>query len=197
MNGIRLIATLALVALPATACRESRSQASYAGVVDSVVPREVALERFRHGLTPVDSLSGGAPSREALVQAFARAVERRDSAALRRLALSREEFAFLVYPTSPQGLPPYELSPSLMWFMLEGNSRQGLSSLLEAHGGTTLRVTGHECDQNVSREGDDTLWGPCEVRYRGRSGPVSERLFGPIIERDGRFKFVSYANKLS
>jgi hypothetical protein len=25
---------------------------------------------------------------------------------------------------------------------------------------------------------------------------VSERLFGPIVERGGRFKFVSYANKL-
>jgi hypothetical protein len=36
------------------------------------------------------------------------------------------------------------------------------------------------------------------VRWRqeARADTMSARLFGPILERGGRYKFLSYANKL-
>ena len=47
------------------------------------------------------------------------------------------------------------------------------------------------------REGENTVYGPCVVRWRGKAGDtVAVRLFGQIVERGGRFKFLSYANKL-
>jgi hypothetical protein len=177
--------------------RAPRAAARPAGVVDSVVPRTVALSRFRAGLDSVDALQGGAPSRDALVRAFVTALERSDTAAFQALLMSRAEFAWVYYPTNPQGLPPYDLSPELYWFLVDGRSRTGIARALEERGGRRLHVTGHTCDPTPSVEGRNRIYGPCVVRRVQAPGDtVAERLFGPIIERDGRFKFVSFANKL-
>jgi hypothetical protein len=165
--------------------------------VDSVVPREVELARFRDGLTKPDSLSGGEASREALIRSFVRALETRDTAALRQLSLTRAEFAWLYYPTNPQAAPPYDLSPALLWFLLEGRSRQGFYHLLEERAGAPLGYLDHRCLGEVSLEGDNRVVGPCLVRRLQAPGDtVEEKLFGPVVERGGRFKFVSYANPL-
>lgn len=164
--------------------------------VDSAVPRAVALERFQRASEPAAALSGGASSRDELVRRFARAVEARDTAALRRLVLSRGEFAYLYYPTSRQGLPPYELSPDLMWFMIVERSDRGMSALL-AQAGRSLNVKGYRCIGESTVEGRNRLWGPCLVRQIEAAGDTVEaRLFGPILEREGRYKFLSYSNKL-
>jgi hypothetical protein len=195
-------ATAALVVLAgAAACRPPRETPAAAqqsaGVVDSAVPREVALARFRECCARVESLSGGAPSRDALVRRFVRALETRDTAALRALRLTRSEFAWLYYETSPQGLPPYNLSPSLMWFLLEGNGSKGIARALDEYGGTPLGYVAYECDPVTSGEGRNTLTGPCTVRRVEPDGDtVRVRLFGLLIERGGRWKFLSYSNKL-
>jgi hypothetical protein len=165
--------------------------------VDSLIPRAEALRRFREGLPAVESLSAGAASRDALVRNYVRAVERRDTVALRRMLLTSSEFAYLYYPTNPQGLPPYDLNPDLMWFMLSTGSDKGLTLALGELGGRRLGYAGYTCDSIPSRQGSNTVWGPCAVRLRPKGGePTSRRLFGLILERGGRYKFVSYANKL-
>lgn len=176
-------------------CDGSPRRADAASVVDSVVPREVALERFRAGIADPESLGGGAGTREALVRALVRALEIGDTAALTALALTRAEFAYLYYPTTPQGLPPYDLSPGLMWFTLETGNRQGLSRLLEQRSGRPLRYLSHSCHPTVSAEGENRVDGPCLLRRVQAPGDtVAERLFGLIIERGGRFKFLNYSN---
>jgi hypothetical protein len=40
------------------------------------------------------------------VTAWVKAMEAADTAALKRLLISRDEFAWLYYPTASQGLPP-------------------------------------------------------------------------------------------
>lgn len=193
---------LAVAFLPVlAACDHGRPEDTGASAspthVDSVVPREVALERFRNGLDSLDSLTGGAPSRDALIRQFVRALERHDTAGLATLALTRQEFAWIYYPTSPQGLPPYDLSPDLMWFMLVENSRKGLAHALMERGGRALGFAGYLCDPLPSREGANTVWGPCVIRRVQAPGDTTaERLFGLIIERGGRFKLVGFANRL-
>ena len=94
-------------------------------MVDSILPREEALRRFREGLAPVDSLAGGVGSRDELVAAFVRAIAAADTAAIARMAVSRAEFAYLYYPTAVEGMPPYDLEPGLMWFTLYERSDEG------------------------------------------------------------------------
>jgi hypothetical protein len=166
-------------------------------VVDSILPREEALRRFREGLPPADSLSGGAESRDALVAAFMRALGAADTAAIAGLAITRSEFAYLYYPTATQGLPPYNLEPGLMWFMLFERSNNGVSRALQLHGGTPMLLVDYDCGSGSQREGENTVYGPCVVRWRGKAGDtVAARLFSQIVERGGRFKFLSYANQL-
>ena len=188
----QLIALLSLAA-----CGTDASARGADVTIDSIVPREVALAQFQAGEPKVTWLAGGATSRDALVREFVAALTTPDTAALRRLTLSRAEFAWLYYPTTPQGQPPYDLSPGLMWTMLELHGERGLRHALEAFGGMPARYAGHTCDARSSHEGANTVYGPCTVRLAiARGDTVEQRLFGLIIARDRRFKFVSLANKL-
>jgi hypothetical protein len=195
----RLLILLAILAPALAACNRTRSASAAPGPpthVDSVVPRDVALARFRSDLDSVDALAGGLASRDALVRRFVHALQAHDTAALAALSLTAQEFAWIYYPANPQGLPPYDLSPQLMWFLLQENSRKGLLRALEERGGRSLGFLGYRCDSVPSREGRNTVWGPCTIRRVQAPGDtVEERLFGPILQRGGRFKFVSLANK--
>lgn len=164
--------------------------------IDSILPREEALRRFREGLIAPTELSRAASTRKALITAFIRAIEARDTVALRKLTLTREEFAYLYYPSTPTSLPPYGLAPDVMWYLISENSTKGLGVALEKLGGKGLAVERHTCDQST-REGENRIYYPCRFVLRAASGDtMTARLFGPIVERDGRFKLLSLANTL-
>ena len=174
----------------------SGSRPPAVGVIDSALPLEEALRRFREGRTEPAGLRGGKPDREALVRAFVAALERRDTAELRALAMDAEEFAWLYYPSSPMSRPPYQLAPDLMWLQLQGQSEKGASLLLSERAGGSLGYFAHQC-ASERREGDNRLLGHCRVRrVTAERDTVEEPLFGLIVERAGVYKFVSYANKL-
>jgi hypothetical protein len=195
LSPVRLAAAASVLFL-LTACGREGPPPEQTGVVDSAVPIAVLLDRFREGVDDPGMLTGGASSRDALVRAFVQATERADSSAFADLAISRAEFAWLYYPVLPEAGPPYELDPRLMWFMIETNSRRGLHALLQERGGRPLGYVDYSCEGERTYDGV-TLWGPCLVRRIQAPGDtVTERMFGPIVARDGRFKFVSFANKL-
>ncbi|MBI2402986.1 MAG: hypothetical protein HYV20_09705 [Gemmatimonadetes bacterium] len=165
--------------------------------VDSGVPREVSLARFREGLADPGRLEGGAKSRDELLRRYVEALERRDTMVLVGMTITRAEFAYLYYRTGPEARPPYDLDPGLFWFMLQQNSRKGLLRALDDRGGRPLGYLGYTCDDEPSQHRSNTVWGPCLVRRVPAPGDtVVGRLFGPIVEREGRFKFLSYGNKL-
>lgn len=195
-----LMAALA-VAVSATACKPVQQTPAAAQetatVVDSAIPREVALARFRACCARVTSLSGGEPSRDELVRRFVHALETKDTGAFREMLLTRGEFAWLYYETNPQSLPPYRLSPSLMWFLLEGNGGKGLGRAVDEYGGRPLGFIDYRCDEQSSKQGENTVSGPCAVRRVEPQGDtVQVRLFGLVLERGGRWKFVDYSNRL-
>ncbi|HWN19885.1 MAG TPA: hypothetical protein VNO19_13305 [Gemmatimonadales bacterium] len=174
----------------------NRGLASDVGYVDSAIPIDEALRRFRRDLPEVTALDGGFDRREQLVREFVRALEGRDTVALRRMVLTAGEFAWLYYPYSPLSGPPYELSPALMWFQLQGESEKGASRLLTERAGHPLGYVGHRCAP-ARVEGKNRIHSSCELRRVTAVGDtVAERLFGLIVERDGQYKFVGYANRL-
>ena len=202
MTRAALIATVALLA---AACNRDRPAATETAIdsashtaqhVDSVVPREVSIERFRQGTRQVTSFTGGAKSRDALVKAWVKAIEAADTVALKKMLINRDEFAWLYYPTASQGLPPYDLTPSLLWFMTDGQTTKGLRRLLEERAGKPLHFIGYSCDPKPTAEGENTVWGPCEIRQlRAPGDTVQERLFGLMVERGGEWKFLSYKGR--
>lgn len=193
-----LLGAVAILALAACGSPDARADLPETGrVVDSILPREEAVRRFREGLAPVDSLTGGAGGRDELVAAFVRAVATADTAAIARLAVSRAEFAYLYYPTAVEGKPPYDLEPGLLWFTLFERSNEGARKTLTRYGGHPMTLVDYDCGTGQHREGENTIYGPCTVRWRREAGDtVSVRLFGKILERGGRFKVLTYANQL-
>lgn len=155
------------------------------------------LGRFRaatEGRT--DSLGGGDSSVASLVRRYVAALEARDTAEIRRLVLSRAEFAWVYYPESRFARRPYELDPDVVWMQLFAASDKGSVRALRKLGGTGARYVSHRCPRPPEPEGRLRLHG-CEVTIRaGDDAPTEVRLFGPIVEQAGRFKFLSLDSRI-
>ncbi|HKJ01811.1 MAG TPA: hypothetical protein VJ997_05130 [Longimicrobiales bacterium] len=165
------------------------------GVVDSVFPMDVMVARFRAEIPEPGRLSGGAHSRDALVEGVVRALEEADTLAFERMAVTLPEWAWLYYPTSAQARPPYELPPGMAWLQVQQGNRTGVLRALERFGGQALDYRGYACGAEPTLEGENRVWVGCLVTL-GRDGeePTPVRLFSAILERDGRFAVLSYAN---
>jgi hypothetical protein len=105
-------------------------------------------------------------------------------------------FVDLIYPTSPNTHPPYRQSPSFVWMQISGQSASGLTRVIQRRAQQRLTYAGHACDPKAEVQGPNRLWLKCSVRLVSPAGDTTtQRLFGTIVERGGRFKFVSYANQ--
>jgi hypothetical protein len=178
--------------------RDSINRASPGYVVDSILPVEEEVRRFRDavGGEPVTALAGGSRSREALVRRFMRALAADDSAELRAMELNAREFADLVYPESPYTHAPYRQSPALVWNQIQNPSASGFTRLVRRLGNQPLQYLDHSCDAKADRQGRNLIWTNCAVRLTSPNGDKTKhRLFGSIIQRDDSFKIVSYRNE--
>ena len=208
-SAARALAAAAFLApLAAVACGRDADRAAPAPAASSSPPPTAAasdsatsmtalLRRFQEA-TPdrPTELAGFATSREELARRFAAAVERRDTAALDAMRLTRGEFAHLFFPSSIFMRPPYELPPDVVWMQTDAESATGLRRALREWGGRPVGYAGLACQPAPQEHGPARLWG-CDVRRRTASGDtVTARMFGAILERDGKFKFFSYANRL-
>jgi hypothetical protein len=166
-------------------------------IVDSARALDDDLRRFRADISAApERFTGGSPTREALVRRFLEALARADTAGLAAMALTRAEFAYLTYPSSPYTRAPYRQSPEIVWLLLRAEHGKGLTRLLRRLGGQKIGYLGHRCDPAPLREGQNRLWRGCRVRVKvGAEAPRDRRLFGVIVERQGQFKFVNYATE--
>lgn len=172
------------------------SPAASAIVVDSARPMAEMLAAFQRGVPRPDSGQWAAPDRETLVRSFVAALESADTARLAELLIDRAEFAWLYFPHSTIAKPPYELDPALAWFQMRLENERGLGRLLRTLGGQHLAYQRHDCSVTPQVEGTNRIWRECTVTFSAPDGRRTQRLFMSIWERDGRFKFFSYANRL-
>jgi hypothetical protein len=182
----------------ARARRDSINRTLPGYVVDSILPVEEELRRFRIAIggDSVSGLDNAAPSRDSLVKGFIAALARSDTTALQKMLLNAREFAWLVYPESPYTRPPYSQSPALVWGQIQNPGASGYTRLVRRLGGKPLRYDGYTCSPKPDRQGKNVIWTQCTVRVaEPGEGPRNRRLFGSIIERNGRFKLVSFANE--
>ncbi len=212
--SLRLLVTLVVTTIGSTlmGCRADRSpqqeseaarQAAHVqqvvasgGIVDSIVPVAEALRRFRVEIPKVDTLRHGSRSTRALVSRLAQAVTAHDTAELNAMVLDRAEFAWLFYESSSLARPPYEAPPALLWGQIRTASDDGARKLLARLGGKTIRVSDLQCGEELV-EGENRLHQRCTVRFEAPGAPVLDgNLFGTIIERQGRFKFVGLGNRI-
>lgn len=165
-------------------------------VVDSILPMAEYERRFRIGTEPVTTLGGGAADREQLARAFLAAVADHDSLALQELVVTRDEFAWLLFPQHRYREEPYALDPGVLWMQVTTASRKGRSRVLDRHGGQRLAFRALACtaDTLQLRPGPARAWTDCRLEFQAGDTLLTRRMFGSIIERDGRAKFLGYAN---
>lgn len=194
-----------LLALAVIACEQKPTPATTkvtdvhmpGDAIDSALPMPELLHRFQSKVPDTPAvLANAAPSRDSLLARFLSGVERNDTLGVARLSLTPGEFAFLYFPGSRLSRPPYELDPALAWFQVSGNTTNDLRKLMRALGGKPVRTAGYGCDSTLT-EGKNTLYTHCAVRViTPRRDTMPMALFGTIMERDGRFKFVGLANRI-
>jgi hypothetical protein len=138
-------------------------------------------------------LSNAYPSTEALSTAVIAAVERRDTAALRAVALNEEEFREHVWPELPASRPERNLPFSYVWGDLRQKSDAGLALTLQRHGGRRYALV------SVRHVGETTHYPSYVVHretvlhVRDEAGMVTDlRLFGSVIQKDDVWKVFSY-----
>lgn len=164
--------------------------------VDSILPMPEYLRRFREGLTEPSGFSGGADGREELARRFLAAVSAQDTAALVSLLITRAEFGWLVFPHHTYASPPYELDPAIFWLQLTAANDKGWHRMVERVGGDRIsfRSLGCRRDTLQIRTGPVRVWGSCDLRYHDEDSIRAGRLFGSIVELNGRFKLMSLGN---
>ncbi|MEX2472594.1 MAG: hypothetical protein WEA34_10460 [Gemmatimonadota bacterium] len=178
--------------------REGDTVAASGRVVDSIFPMEEQIRRFQATVadTPT-TFRGGSASRDGLVEAFLSAVQARDADALAALTMDRAEYAFLYYPYSAFARPPYELPPEIHWLQVQNTQSRSLTRLFQQLDERTLDPRGYRCDGEPVASGPIRIWENCFVLVPGGTEDVVEqRLFGSVLEHDGRFKFLSLSNEL-
>ncbi len=163
-------------------------------IVDSAMTPEESLRRFKQGLTEPTGLVGGYSTREALVRSFFRAVEATDTTGLRRMMVTPAEFAWYYYPNTPLSKVPYELPAAIAWFQIQGESNKSITKLLDDWGGKPIEYVSHTCTPRD--EGPNRIHAYCVESVRAQGEPGQAKLFGLILEVNGEFKFLSYANAL-
>ena len=196
---LKWITALSACSLVLSACGRPDAAARPANsgtVVDSVLPLAEEIRRFEaaHLVEPVHELKQRASSRDELVRRFMRALESSDTATLRELTLDAAEFITFYFPHSAYARPPYRQNPAFVWFQFQQNGHKGIGRALARYGGLPSGFRGYRCAAEPVLQGPATLWQDCVVAWRLQ--PDSIRLFGTILERAGRFSFVSFANDL-
>lgn len=172
----------------------NRAQPGY--VVDSILPPAEERRRFlaaSPGMTSPD-FRGGAASRDLLAHRFLASLSARDTASLRAMVLQPREFAELYYDDSPFSHPPYRQPMSLAWRTIQDPSGVGLNRLLARQSGRPFTFVSQACDPLPKREGATTRFTGCLVRYVDGADTVTRRLYGSILQRGGKYKFLSYTN---
>lgn len=163
-----------------------------AQVVDSVLPADEALARFRADIRDIPAgLRGAAESPQALLAEILDLLATSDTAGFERIALDRAEFAYLYYPSSPLARAPYELPPELAWFRLRQENRIGVLRMLREMGGSRHPDAELVCPENPVMQSENRIWTGCRVRT---ADGEEVGLFGALLEREGLWKVISFAN---
>jgi hypothetical protein len=139
------------------------------------------------------SLDNAQESPAALARAVLEALGRGDREALRRLALDEREFREIVWPELPASRPERNLPLEYVWTDLRTKSESALAQTLQVHGGKRYELLKVGFTGETSQYRSFLVQREALLELRDDSGrPQSLRLFGSVIQKDGRFKVFSY-----
>lgn len=132
-------------------------------------------------------------SEHALADRVLGALAARDIAALQALPLSEREFRQAVWPELPSGRAEMGVPVEFAWRTLAQNSSGHLAQIFAAHGGRRYRLIGVRFDGEATRYDTFTVRRKARLIVHDERGSERHlRLFGVVLQQNGRFKLFSY-----
>jgi hypothetical protein len=145
------------------------------------------------GCSGASTLQGAEGSPTSVAAKVVSAFNAHDVSALEAAALTEHEFRDVVWPRLPAARPERNLSCDYVWNDLSSKSRLHLRARMEAWHSLRYQVEGVRFDGETTDYGSYRVHRDAAVQLRTPDGrQVSARVFGSMIERDGRFKVFSY-----
>ncbi len=120
------------------------------------------------------------------------ALAARDETALRRLAIDEAEFRDHIWPSLPAARPERNLPLSYVWGDLHQKSGTSLARTLGEHGGRRYQLEQVVLGQSTEYPGFRTHARTILRVREGGGEPREIRVFGSVLEKDGRWKVFSY-----
>lgn len=132
-------------------------------------------------------------SASALSRAVLDSFERRDVSALQRLAVNEQEFRDHVWPELPSARPERNLPLQYVWGDLSQKSQAALGVTLARRGGQHYDLISVRFSAGTTRYDSYQIHRKAALTVKDADGAVTElRLFGSVLEKEGRFKVFSY-----
>lgn len=145
-------------------------------------------------------LMGGRPSADSLVAAVLDGLGRSDTALLKELLVTRDEYMKVIYPELGKHWPGARDSrPEIadaLWTNHAGNAMKGLRRALRDLGGRELSVKRVEfADGTKEYVSYTTHEGTIVTAADARGKEQKIGVIGSIVEKDGVFKLLSYRDR--
>jgi hypothetical protein len=140
------------------------------------------------------SLLGNAhPSSQALATAVLDGIARRDTTALRSLALNEQEFREHIWPELPASRPERNLPFSYVWGDLRQKSETSLTQTMARLGGRRYTLVTVRFAGETTRYPSYTVYRETVLKVRDDQGIEADlRIFGSSLEKDDTWKVFSY-----
>ncbi len=127
-----------------------------------------------------------------LVSTVMTALEKKDTKTLHALRVDFAEYEKILWPRFVDDRPQLKKQqPKFHYFLLEAKSKSGVMDIVGEFGGKKLELIGFGHDR-VEDYQTFKLWRTINVEFLVDGKKTRERLFGAIIERDGKFYLLSY-----
>lgn len=141
----------------------------------------------------VPPLTNAQPRASALASAVLESLHERDADRLRALALDEREFREHVWPELPASRPERNLPMSYVWSDLHQKSEASLGRILAGLGGQTYQLVSIRFAGATTPYRSFLVHRQAVLTVKNHAGAQRElRVFGSVVEKNGRFKVFSY-----
>jgi hypothetical protein len=162
---------------------------------------ETSRDSQKNEVPRKNTTAGAPPDRwfqtpETLAKHVLEGLRKKDFKGLDQLRVSKKTYTEILWPRFKSARHPDNTIPAKFhWFMLNSNCLDALGDIIDDYGGKELILISLDHEKIVDY-GTYKLWRRVFLKVRRKDSDTVEkvRLFGAIVELDGRFKLLAYVS---
>ena len=126
-------------------------------------------------------------------QAVVEALNQGDFRGLHQLRVTRKEYLSWMWPAFPASGPPYNYPEEFAWSNLDTKCSRAVKRLIKRHGENNLSFVKLGFEQKTEKYKDFQLLRSTVLTVKNDSGQQKTlKILGSVVEKDGRYKLLSY-----